>query len=155
MGIKTKHLILLARLIIGSLFIYASIYKVLNPGDFATSIRNYMLLPVGWTNVVAITLPWVELGSGIFLLLGILIRPSAFLTTTMLAGFLVGLVYAYWIGLDIDCGCFSSSAESTGKIGPYYLLRDLSLFLTSTFIVLFDQGDFSAVKKLRKIEASL
>lgn len=144
-NIKIKHLVLLARLVIGGLFIYASIYKVLNPADFAISVRNYTILPVEWTNFVAITLPWVELGSGLFLVMGVFTRPSSLLTTGMMAVFLAALVYAYYTGLDIDCGCFSSSSQSSGKIGPLHLIRDTALFLTSAFVLFFDTGDYSVL----------
>lgn len=144
-NIKIKHLVLLARLVIGGLFIYASIYKVLNPADFAVSVRNYAILPVEWTNFVAITLPWVELGSGLFLVMGVFTRPSSLLTTGMMAVFLAALVYAYYTGLDIDCGCFSSSSQSSGKIGPLHLIRDTALFLTSAFVLFFDTGDYSVL----------
>ncbi len=142
---QIKHVVLVARLIIGGLFIYASMYKVLNPADFAVTVRNYTILPVEWTNLVAITLPWVELGSGLFLVLGVSIRPSALLTTGMMAVFLGALIYAYSVGLDIDCGCFSASTESSAKIGPLYLIRDTLLLLTSAFILFFDSGDYSLV----------
>lgn len=144
-NIKIKHLVLLARLVIGGLFIYASVYKVFNPADFAVSVRNYTILPVEWTNFVAITLPWVELGSGLFLVAGVFTRPSALLTTGMMAVFLAALFYAYFTGLDIDCGCFSSSTQSSGKIGPLYLIRDTVLFLTSAFVLFFDTGDYSVL----------
>lgn len=144
-NIRIKHLVLLARLVIGGLFIYASIYKVLNPADFAVSVRNYTILPVEWTNFVAITLPWVELGSGLFLVMGVFTRPSALLTTGMMAVFLAALVYAYYTGLDIDCGCFASSSQSSGKIGPLHLIRDTALFLTSAFVLFFDTGDYSVL----------
>lgn len=144
-NIRIKHLVLLARLVIGGLFIYASIYKVLDPADFAVSVRNYTILPVEWTNFVAITLPWVELGSGLFLVIGVFTRPSALLTTGMMAVFLAALVYAYFTGLDIDCGCFSSSSQSSGKIGPLHLIRDTILFLTSAFVLFFDTGDYSVL----------
>ena len=53
--------VLFARLILGGVFIYASIDKILNPGDFAKIISNYHVLPFGLENLLAITLPWVEL----------------------------------------------------------------------------------------------
>lgn len=145
MNIQIKHVSLFARLIIGGLFIYASVHKVLNPADFAVSVRNYTILPLEWTNLVAVTLPWVELGAGIFLILGVFTKPSALLATGMLAVFLAALIYVYSIGLDIDCGCFSSSTQSSGKIGPLHLLRDTTLFLISVFILVFDKGDYSLV----------
>ena len=138
-----KYLTLFARLLIGGLFIYASVHKIFYPLDFAAAIRNYNMLPPSWSNFVALTLPWIELGAGIFLILGIQTRPSALITTGLLGIFLGALIYVFHIGLDIDCGCFSSSASSTGRVGIYHLVRDGSLFLISLFILFADKGDFS------------
>ncbi len=138
-----KYLVLAARLIIGVLFVYASVYKVLDPASFAVSIRNYMIIPPAWSNLIALTLPWIELAVGLFLIVGIQTRASALLTTGMLGVFLAALIYAYSIGLDIDCGCFTSAASSGGRIGLYHLVRDGSLFLISLLVVVADSGDFS------------
>ncbi len=137
-----KYIVMLARLIIGGLFVYASWYKVIDPAAFAPAVRNYLILPPAYSNFTALTLPWIELFAGLFLIVGIQVRPSAFLTTAMLAIFLGAISYAYSIGLDIDCGCFGSATESQGKIGPYHLLRDTTLLLVSFAIVAFDKGDF-------------
>lgn len=138
-----KYLTLAARLLIGALFIYASAHKILNPAEFAVSVRNYMIIPPAWSNLVALTLPWVEIAVGLFLVLGIQTKPSALLTTGMLGVFLAAIIYAYSIGLDIDCGCFGSASSSAGKIGIYHLLRDGALFLVSLFILLADRGEFN------------
>ena len=138
-----KYLTLAARLLIGSLFVYASVHKIIDPVDFSMSIRNYMIVPASWSNILALTLPWIEIGVGGFLILGVQTRPSALLTTGLLGVFLGAVIYAYSIGLDIDCGCFSSAASSTGRVGIYHLVRDSSLFLISLFIVVTDKGDFS------------
>jgi uncharacterized membrane protein YphA (DoxX/SURF4 family) len=138
-----KYLTLAARLLIGSLFVYASIHKIIDPADFAMSIRNYMIVPPLWSNILALTLPWIELGAGCFLILGVQTRPSALLTTGLLGIFLGAVIYAYSIGLDIDCGCFSSAASSTGRVSIYHLVRDSSLFQISLFILVKDKGDFS------------
>ena len=138
-----KYVVLGARLLIGALFVYASIYKVFDPASFAGSVRNYLIVPSAWSNLIALTLPWVELAAGIFLILGIETRPSALLTTGMLGMFLGAIVYAYSIGLDIDCGCFGSAAGSSGRIGLLTIARDSSLFLASAFVLLMDRGDFS------------
>lgn len=137
-----KYLTLAARLAIGGLFVYASIYKITDPAQFAVSIRNYVMVPPEWSNAVALTLPWVELGAGLFLILGIETKPSALLTTGMLAVFLVGIVRAYAIGLDIDCGCFSSAIASQGRISAYHIVRDSTIFLISIFVLLSDRGHF-------------
>ena len=61
-----KYLTLSARLLIGGLFIYASVHKIFDPLDFAASIRNYNILPASWSNMTAVILPWIELGVGVF-----------------------------------------------------------------------------------------
>jgi putative oxidoreductase len=138
-----KYLILAARLLIGGMFIYASIYKIFDPADFATSIRNYLIIPASWSNIVALTLPWVEIVAGAFLILGIQVRPAALLTTGMLGVFLGAIIYAYSIGLDIDCGCFGSAATSGGRIGVTHIVRDTAVLLVSLFILLADSGSLS------------
>ncbi|MCA1961106.1 MAG: DoxX family membrane protein [Desulfomonile sp.] len=137
------YLVLAARFLIGALFIYASLHKILDPAEFAQAIRNYQLGPAELTNLAAMILPWLELIAGALLILGIQTRPSALITTCLLAVFLVGLYRAYFIGLDIACGCFSSAASSAGRIDALTLARDTTLFVISLFIVIRDRGEFS------------
>jgi len=138
-----RYAVLAGRLLIGGLFVYASLYKILDPVAFALSIRNYGLLPEAWSNVAAMALPWIELLAGGFLILGVQTKPSALLTTGMLAVFLVAICYAYATGLDIDCGCFSSPSSSPGRVGLYHLFRDSALLLVSSFVLIADRGHFS------------
>ena len=72
------------RLIIGSVFIYAAIDKILDPYTFAADIRNYQILPDMFSNMLALILPWIELYCGLFLILGFYIRTSALLIAAML-----------------------------------------------------------------------
>jgi uncharacterized membrane protein YphA (DoxX/SURF4 family) len=139
----------MSRLVVGFLFIYASVYKILDPGEFAGSIRNYGLIPPVFSNLVALTLPWLELVSGAFLILGIQTRASALLTSLMMLVFLGVIIYAYAIGLDIDCGCFSSSTESTGRIGLFHIFRDIAVALLSFWVLVFDKGEFRIVSAFR------
>ena len=148
-----KYAILAARLLVGGLFVYASIYKIFNPAEFATAIRNYLLLPPVWSNLAALMLPWVEVVAGSFLIFGIQVKPSALLTTGMLIVFLVAIVYAYRTGLDIDCGCFGSPESSAGHVGLYHILRDSCLVIISLSIVVFDRGHFNIEKIFSPVSA--
>ncbi len=151
-----KLLSLVARLFIGAIFVVASYHKILDPVEFAVSIRNYMIIPEAYSNLLALTLPWIEMGVGLLLITGILVKPAALLTTGMLASFLAALVYAYAINLDIDCGCFSSSSSSDGRIGIYHLVRDSLLVFVSAFLLFsVDYGSiFNYFSKNKKIETS-
>ncbi|MEW6533009.1 MAG: MauE/DoxX family redox-associated membrane protein [Thermodesulfobacteriota bacterium] len=137
-----RYLVLAARLFIGGLFIYASVHKILDPAEFAQAIRNYLILPTAWTNIVALTLPWIEFVAGLLIILGIETAAAALIITGMLAVFLPALFYAYFTGLNITCGCFSAAANSAGKITIVTLLRDSSLLLVVLFILVADRGHF-------------
>ncbi len=155
-SLNMKYLVLIARLALGCLFIYASIHKVLDPADFSQAIRNYLILPEAMSNLAALILPWMELVAGSFLILGIQTRPSALITTGLLAVFIPVLFYVYYTGLDITCGCFSHTQSSGGKIGVPTLIRDSSIFLISLFVLLADRGNFRLFElfKSRQAQAS-
>ena len=48
-----------ARVILGAVFIYASIDKIRNPEAFAKAVYNYQILPDSLINLTAIALPWL------------------------------------------------------------------------------------------------
>ncbi|MDH3555163.1 MAG: DoxX family membrane protein, partial [Deltaproteobacteria bacterium] len=51
---------LVLRIVLGWVFIYASLDKIRHPDLFAEAVYNYQLLPEVAVNLVAICLPWVE-----------------------------------------------------------------------------------------------
>ena len=61
---------LAARLYLGSIFIYAAWGKILDPYNFAVSIATYQMLPTYLVNIIAVTLPWLELVTGVLLVVG-------------------------------------------------------------------------------------
>jgi uncharacterized membrane protein YphA (DoxX/SURF4 family) len=136
------------RAILGSLFLYAGIAKIVDPMGFALSIYNYKLLPDGLINVAAILLPWLEVIVGGSLLLGIGTAGGALIATALFSIFAGALTINLIRGLDIACGCFSTAATG-GSISGFYLLRDLSLLLMSLQVLFFDKALFS-VTRLRK-----
>jgi uncharacterized membrane protein YphA (DoxX/SURF4 family) len=85
----------LCRVILGGVFIYASIDKILHPQAFAKIIHNYQLVPDLLVTFPAIILPWLEMISGLFLLAGIFRRASALVLSAML---LVQLSPLTWSG---------------------------------------------------------
>ena len=94
-------IVLVARLILGGVFIYASIDKILNPGDFAKIISNYHVLPFGLENLLAITLPWLELFAGICLIIGVFIDGATVLVVLM------NIVFIYIIRLIYNMICYT------------------------------------------------
>jgi uncharacterized membrane protein YphA (DoxX/SURF4 family) len=127
---------LIARLILGVVFIYASIDKILHPATFAEAVYNYQILPDMLINLTAIILPWLELLLGIFLVLGVCLQGVVFLSNMLLAIFFGALVFSLARGLDINCGCFSTSQTTSNLCMCLYVIRD-SVFLIPAFFLFY------------------
>jgi len=126
--IDNDYLTLLFRLVVGITFIWASVYKIIEPGDFAKSIWFYHLVPGNIINLSAIILPWLELLCGVCIILGIFYRGSIVWINVMMVVFIIALTSAVIRGLDIDCGCFKA-AKSSGGSTLNSLLLDLGLII--------------------------
>jgi putative oxidoreductase len=123
------------RWILGMTFIYASYYKILSPEDFAKMVYGYNLFPEVLINLIAIVLPFVELISGLSLLLGIYPRSAALIINGLLLAFIFILAINIIRGHEFDCGCFS-----TGKTGSPKMMvaRDVIYFIMGLQVFLFN-----------------
>lgn len=122
-----------ARIILGIIFLLACYDKILNPQEFAVAVYNVQVLPDSLVNVTAILLPWVELMLGISLLLNVWIPGAVVLGNLLLLSFFGLLVFNLARGLDVDCGCFSTSAGGA-PAGYATVLRDLSFLIVSGYL---------------------
>ena len=111
-----KYFAPLVRIVLGAIFIYASMDKIANMPDFAKVILNYKILPVQLVNLLAIFLPWLEFVLGVFLIIGKFERASLLVYSAMMVVFIIALSQAQIRGLDISCGCFSVKPSSTSEV---------------------------------------
>ena len=118
------------RIVLGCVFIYASLDKIKHPDLFAEAVYNYQLLPEIAVNLVAISLPWLELLSGILLVLGLWMEGSILILSGLMVVFIGALGINLARGLDVHCGCFIT--QSSDPITILTLFRD-SLFLLLAF----------------------
>jgi len=135
-GIRKKISMILyhgARIILGMVFVYASYDKILHPAAFAKLINNYQILPDELVNLSAIFLPWLELTIGSLLIIGVWLPGSVFISNILLIIFICALMYNKARGLDISCGCFSTS-EGEASESTFYLLRDFSFVVIAVFL---------------------
>ena len=123
---RIEHVILvLLRVVVGVVFVWASVDKILHPEQFARAVANYRILPQIVVNGFAITLPWIELVCGILLIFGQWQQSVSFVLGCLIAVFVVAVAWSVWRGLDIHCGCFDTA--SGRKIGMLLLVEDLLL----------------------------
>jgi len=100
-----------AQLALGAIFVAAAAPKILDPPAFAHMVYNYRLLPGAAVNAFALLLPWVELLSGLALLLGVWRRTAAGLTVLMLLMFVGALSVNLARKNPVNCGCFDPHAK--------------------------------------------
>jgi uncharacterized membrane protein YphA (DoxX/SURF4 family) len=111
---------------IGLLFATAALAKLGDLHSFHEELHNFKILPVAVENLVAITLPWIELVAALALILGIRARSGALVAACLMAVFIVAVSVAMARGLDIECGCFGT-ADGT-RVGFMKLLENSGMF---------------------------
>ncbi|HEY0946170.1 MAG TPA: MauE/DoxX family redox-associated membrane protein [Opitutaceae bacterium] len=135
---KTKPWLLVARLVLAGLFVYAGSAKALAPAAFAADIANFRLLPLFESGLLAVYLPWLEILAGGALLIGRWRAGGALVVALLSAVFLGALLSARLRGLDITCGCFghANSEGGGGGISGWLMARNgvlLALALVVSF----------------------
>lgn len=129
----------LARLVVGGVWVVAGLIKLPDPAGNVRSVRAYQLLPESVVPDVGHALPVIELLVGACLLLGVLTRLFAVVSGLMLTAFVIGIASVWARGLSIECGCFGGGGGFAGDPRPAYareIARDVGLVLLSGWLVL-------------------
>ena len=104
--LKNRWVVVAFQVVLGVIFIWASIHKIMDPPKFAKDIYNYKITPGELVNLVAIYLPWIELFAGTALIVGVWERGATVLVGGMLIVFIAALGFNYMREHPIDCACF-------------------------------------------------
>jgi len=116
---------------LGMMFIWASVDKIFNPGQFAEMVYHYKILPTFIVHSVSIFLPWLELITGFLLIVGMWERAGLIIFNFLIFVFMIALTLALWRGLDIHCGCFTVDPYAEKEL-VMSLLRDIVLIFVGT-----------------------
>lgn len=141
----------LVRVLLGVIFLWSGISKLIDPTQFAVIIDAFGLLPDAWILPMAIALPLLEMLFGLGLLLDV--RGCLAGITGLLLVFIGILGYGIWLGLDVDCGCFSpEDPESKAFHGLWpALARDIIMIL-GIFYLYYHRFNLNVVpKRLRNL----
>jgi uncharacterized membrane protein YphA (DoxX/SURF4 family) len=125
------------RWLLGLTFVYSSLHKIADPAQFAKIVFGYALFPPAAINLIAITVPFVELTAGAALLLGIWPRPAALIVEALLLLFVAVLSINLIRGVEFDCGCFAFGGAGHISAISQFLARDLLYFLAGLQVLLF------------------
>ena len=128
---------LVLRLALGAFFVYASLDKIWSPSAFAKIVYQWQVVGPVPSNLVAVTLPWVELLAGLLLIAGAWKRESALVVALMLVVFVVAAGSVMARGIDVEnCGCVSVAKAEAPSSWPPAWTKGVGWFLVSRNLVL-------------------
>ena len=141
-------LTLLARLILGVVLLVAGALKVPNLPKSAMAVRAYEMLPIPIANFLGYTLPWIEIGLGLLLIVGVTVKISGALGALTMLAFIIAITQAWARGLSIDCGCFGGGGTIDPEDTKYLseIIRDIGLMGLGIFLYLYPKGRFAIEK---------
>jgi uncharacterized membrane protein YphA (DoxX/SURF4 family) len=142
--ITNKYFLLTMRILLSLTFIISGIEKISNPEEFAQSIENFRVLPFFSINIFALSLPWLEVLTGILLFFGVKVKENSFVITGMLMVFTLGIILAIFRNLDIDCGCFGTLHAQ--KVGLLKVIENLALIIFSILVFLYHPKNFISIE---------
>jgi len=128
---------LLLRLLLGAFFVFASLDKIASPAAFAKIVYQWQVIGPVPSNLVAVTLPWIELVAGLLLIAGVWKRESALVIALMLVVFIVAAGSVMARGIDVEnCGCVSLAKAGAPAAWPPAWMKGVGWFLVARNLVL-------------------
>lgn len=143
---------LLARLGLGGILLYAGYLKAFTPEKSMMAVRAYELLPIWLANIFGLVLPWLEIGAGILLIIGVGIRYAAVFGSALMIAFIIAIAQAWARGLSIDCGCFGDGGAIDPSETKYLetILRDIGFALLGFYLIRYPVTRFALEKTKNK-----
>jgi len=132
----------LARWLVGGLFIYTGLNKALHPVEFLKLVHQYDLVSTPFLlNSIGAALPWFEVFCGLLLVAGIAVRGSALIMVTLLVPFTIVVLkralaisaaqHIAFVQVKFDCGCGTGEVFIWKKMIENSVLVLLSLWLVA------------------------
>lgn len=113
---------------------------------FAMILKEYKLIPDILVPLVAVTLPWIEFFTGVFVLADIFTQSSALIMIGLNLVYIAGIVINLVWGLVHECGCFTIFGLNE-PIGGFSIARDIVFILLSLPLLFYGTNEFTFRKK--------
>lgn len=147
---QSSWISLLARLLLGAMWLYYSLPKLTQPTQNIADVRDFQILPSGLVKPFAYGQPYVELALGLLLIIGLGTRLVALLSVIMLLVYIGGIISLGARGISISCGCGGGGGQVAEGQTRYTLdvLRDLLFMLPALWLLWRPHSKFSADEAL-------
>lgn len=116
--------------------------KTLTPLDFVFAIKGFQLgLPEGLTIFTAFWVAWLELLTGLLLIVGWRGRGAALVVGGLMLAFMAGIASLMVRGLDVNCPCFGAiKLFCEGPMGSCHLVRNSCFLAAAAWVFCFGPG---------------
>lgn len=145
-GAFGRAVLLLLRLTIGGLFLFAAVLKIQDPLQFYFSIKGFQILPEHILQPLAFMVPWIEVVCGLALLTGTWAKAAALVIGGMLLVFM-GAILSVIVRTDIhvECGCFGDFSPfcPKGAVGWCNIGQNAVLLAIALPVMLWGAGSLS------------
>ena len=132
--------LVLARWLLGALFLYMGLSKALHPIEFLKLVRQYDMVQNHFLlNLIASTLPWFEVYCALLLLAGVAVRGTALMILGMLIPFTAVVLnralaihaagQLAFCAIKFDCGCGTGEVFICHKLAENTLLAFIAFGL--------------------------
>jgi uncharacterized membrane protein YphA (DoxX/SURF4 family) len=126
----------LCAIAVAGVFLYAASSKIWEPRQFVYAIDNYKMAPTWVLNLMAMILPWWEVGGAVALIVPRTRRAGALIISGLLLMFITAVSYAaLYKGLNINCGCFGK--DNPSQAGWKTIGLDAALYVATFLSVHF------------------
>jgi len=104
--------VLVARVVVGGVFIVAGGSKIGHAAYFAAQIAAFGIVPQRIIGPMALLLPFLEVLLGAYLVIGLYARLAGWIATIQLLIFAAAIASAVARGLSLSCGCFGPNDQT-------------------------------------------
>ncbi len=117
--------------LLGAIFIFSGIVKIIDPVLFYRDIMEYKIFPRPVAIAGTLFMPWLELFCGILVLFYSFRKPASLLIAAMNLFFIIIVSIVLLKGIRPECGCFGPFSEEA-SVG--LIIRDLIFLAMSLFL---------------------
>jgi uncharacterized membrane protein YphA (DoxX/SURF4 family) len=138
--------VLVLRIALGAIFLFAGAAKVGHADVFAAQIAGFRLLPQPLVAPLALALPYLEILLGGYLVVGLFTRTAAWFAVALFAVFDLAVASAVVRGMTVSCGCFGPSDTTVTTWAE--VARDAVFVLLAVIVALRPPGALAVDRRI-------
>lgn len=146
------HVSFVLRFLTGAIFTVAGVSKISDPIGFFSTLMQFQLFPDLALRFLAVYVPWLELVTGLCLLLGLMHRSAGLVFAVLNVLFSFSIMSVIVRGIEVDCGCFGLLGDALGlpdAADKWAVLRNLLFIAMGLGVFFIKESKLSLQSRIR------